>query len=508
MTIEQPSLFGAAPASDGGGAASYRILRFQPTFAQWQIAARQALADELAPECAWFEPDPAAPALSESPPTASATRVQRSFLDLARAASCHRAADRWSLLFRMLWRLAHGERSLVSLAGDPDTARLNRYAAAVRRDAHKMKAFVRFRAVPEPEPTALQSSAPRFVAWFEPDHHILEYVSGFFKRRFYGMRWSILTPAASLHWEGGGEPWLGPGTSRDAGPDADHWEDAWRAYYASIFNPARVKVQAMLSEMPQKYWKNLPEAQLIPELLRASDQRVEAMTTAHKSADALQCGPTPAAPSELLARLASDPARPPLGRLRDQALACTRCPLAGPATQTVFGSGPADAAIMIIGEQPGDQEDLQGEPFVGPAGTLLRTVLADVALDPAALYLTNTVKHFKHRVQGRRRLHERPGAQEIFACSDWLAAEIALVQPRVIVCLGATAAQAQLGQSLPVGKQRGRVLVVDARRYVVSWHPAHILRTPNGATRRQLTGQLAQDLALARDCASEPASGL
>lgn len=467
-------------------------MRFVPDFSQWQIAARALLAAQREPESIWWEPDPRAALQTTEQQPRDSVRVPRAFRALANAASCHRAADRWSLLYRLLWRMTHGERELLSIAGDADVARLNRYAAAVRRDAHKMKAFVRFRAAPEPG-----FKEPRYVAWFEPDHYVLDYVSGFFVRRFTAMRWSILTPDACLHWNGSGEPWLTAGAHRNAGPGADQWEETWRVYYASIFNPARVKEQAMQSEMPQKYWKNLPEAQLIPELLRASEQRVDAMTARIAKEDQLQCGPTPVPPSVELSAAAANPQRPTLARLRDQAKACTRCALASCATQTVFGSGPVDAEIMIIGEQPGDQEDLQGQPFVGPAGAVLRDALAAIELDPAEVYLTNTVKHFKHRVQGRRRLHERPDAREVFACRDWLEAEIALVQPAVLVCLGSTAAQAQLGAALQLRRQRGNLLAANGRRYVVSWHPAFILRTRDPTASAQLRGQLAADLALA-----------
>ncbi|MFK7916086.1 MAG: UdgX family uracil-DNA binding protein [Pseudomonadales bacterium] len=497
MNGGQPSLFAGGASNDTQAplvkdTPQAVVVRFLPEFSEWQIAARRLLDQHCAPENAWWEPDPQTQPQQVASEQRPSYRIPRSFLPLARTASFNRAADRWSLLYRVLWRLAHDERELLSIAGDADVVRLNRYAAAVRRDAHKMKAFVRFRETPEPG-----FEQPRFVAWFEPDHYPLGYVAGFFKRRFFSMRWSILTPDACLHWDGSGEPWLTPGTTRDAGPGSDDWESAWQVYYASIFNPARVKVQAMQSEMPQKYWKNLPEAQLIPELLRASDQRVEAMTRAPKTNDELQCGPTPQPPSVALAQAASDPQRPALERLRDQAKACQRCPLAQCATQTVFGRGPAAANIMIIGEQPGDQEDLRGEPFVGPAGAVLQTALSQAGLDVASVYVTNTVKHFKHRVQGRRRIHERPNAREVFACSDWLAAEIALVQPRVIVCLGATAAQARLGASISLSRQRGRLLTANNQRYVLSWHPAYILRTQQAGLKARLAEQLASDLSLA-----------
>lgn len=196
--MDQPSLFAQSPP-----AADQRLVAFNPDFAGWQAAARSQLAAGRRPESLWWTPDPTAakPANPDQP-----IPVPRRFMELARPASCHRASDRWALLYAVLWRLTHGERHLLQLAGDPQTARLHTYAKTVRRDVHKMKAFVRFREVAEPE-----HDEPRYVAWFEPDHHIVAYASGFFRRRFANMRWSILTPTAAP---------TGTATARSGSPPA------------------------------------------------------------------------------------------------------------------------------------------------------------------------------------------------------------------------------------------------------------------------------------------------
>ena len=180
------------------------------------------------------------------------------------------------------------------------------------------------------------------------------------------MRWSILTPEVSIHWDG--ETLTeGPGAQRGDAPAEDPVEDVWKGYYAAIFNPARLKTGAMLSEMPRKYWRNLPEAALIPDLVAGAQAREAAMiATAPRTAPRPTARPT-ARPGNLRAVWQA---------LRDEAMTCTRCPLHGPATQTVFGEGPLDASLLFIGEQPGDQEDLAGRPFVGPAGQLFDAALA------------------------------------------------------------------------------------------------------------------------------------
>jgi DNA polymerase len=189
------------------------------------------------------------------------------------------------------------------------------------------------------------------------------------------------------------------------------------------------------------------------------------------------------------------PTKISLTRVRDEALGCRACDLYKHATQTVFGEGPARAGLMLIGEQPGDAEDLSGHPFVGPAGQLLDRALADAGIDRGVVYLTNVVKHFKFEARGKRRIHKKPRASEIGACRPWLDREIALVKPRVIVCLGATAAQALLGSAFRVTRQRG-VFVASplAPRVLATVHPSSILRAPDDEARRREMKQFIDDL--------------
>jgi uracil-DNA glycosylase len=184
-----------------------------------------------------------------------------------------------------------------------------------------------------------------------------------------------------------------------------------------------------------------------------------------------------------------------LQELAQESKKCRNCDLWRNATQTVFGEGPAGAPIMLIGEVPGDQEDQQGKPFVGPAGTLLRASLNGAGIDLNQVYLTNVVKHFKWEPRGKRRIHKTPNASEIKACRFWLDAEIAALKPKVIVCLGATAAQALLGRGFRVTQHRGELIDSDlAPRVMATVHPSAILRAPDENSRRQQEREFLADL--------------
>jgi DNA polymerase len=189
------------------------------------------------------------------------------------------------------------------------------------------------------------------------------------------------------------------------------------------------------------------------------------------------------------------PAKPTLPRLREAATGCKACDLWERGTQTVFGAGPRSARAMFVGEQPGNEEDLSGQPFVGPAGKLLDKAMAEAGIDRDTAYVTNVVKHFKWEPRDKRRIHAKPNAQEIRACRPWLDAEIAAVQPEVIVCLGATAAQSLLGSSFRVSQRRGEVVPSPlAPKVIATVHPSSILRAPDDATRREETRRFVDDL--------------
>jgi len=380
-------------------------ISFLPTFGNWKKAARRALREGISPnEIAWEEIGEDRPGLhlfeeAEPETTAKAApefRVPKRFLALAKLVALHRQPTRWPLLYRLLWRLTHGESHLLEISIDPDVA----------------------------------------------------------------------------------------------------MEELWRTYYANIFNPARVKVRAMQAEMPKKYWRNLPEATLIPSLLHEAPQRVESMMKKSAAKIAVQDGdewrPAPA------------PKTSSLTTLREAAAHCTACPLYKNATQTVFGEGRKGAALMLLGEQPGDQEDLTGKPFIGPAGQLLNRALEEAGIDRDAVYVTNTVKHFKWEPRGKRRIHQKPSSRDIAACRPWLEAELRVVRPDVLVCLGSTASQAIFGSSFRVTKERGKVLESELTpRVVTTVHPSSLLRQPDEESRRREYALFVADLGVALRAAEE-----
>jgi probable DNA metabolism protein len=455
-------------------------LRDETDFDGWRRAARALAAADVPPwEIAWtvsegdlFGAGGAAPAPSR------AVTVPAAFVDLARLVAHHRDRERFSLLYTLLWRLRE-ERGLLEVAVDPLVARLERMAKAIRRDVHKMHAFVRFREM-------AGEDGLHHVAWFEPEHRILALAAPFFQRRFAAMRWSILTPEQSAHWNG---MVLEIGAGAERPPAAtDGAEALWRTYYASIFNPARLKVAAMRAEMPRKYWKNLPEAPLIAPLVAGAAVRTGAMVAA---------APAPANPRpQRLAAMASDerPEAGSLAALGEEAAGCRRCPLWRPATQTVFGEGPQDAEIVLVGEQPGDREDLAGRPFVGPAGEVLDRALREAGIDRERVYVTNAVKHFKFAARGKRRLHQRPNAGEIEACRFWLAGELALLRPRLVVALGATALHSLAGKAMPVGRNRGRLLELGGLPVLATVHPSYLLRLPDAEAKAREYRLFVEDL--------------
>lgn len=473
-----------------------RTEKIEPCFEDWRNRARELLAKRVSPESIlWEDGSAGVQSLFASDiiddrghPTLSTTlRIPREFLELAELVACHRSTERWSLLYRVVWRLTHGaERHLLKMKTDDDLKRLEDWASAVRRDRHKMKAFVRFRKVGEIESEG--QAREQFIAWFEPEHYIVELTAPFFAKRFAGMDWSILTPHKCAHWNGETLQFTSGVTRKDA-PKEDALEGYWRSYYAHIFNPARLKLKAMQAEMPKKYWHNLPEAPLIAELTSAASTRALRMIDAPDSArshvsDRIPKGiPEPAqlSPDVDPIEVLKGADHLELTDIRDLAGDCRACPLHERATQVVFGEGPADAEIMIVGEQPGDSEDLAGRPFVGPAGQLLDKALAEAGIDRDQVYVTNAVKHFKWRRQGKRRLHQTPSTSEVQFCRPWVLAEVLKIKPRTIITLGATAAKALIRADFALLSERG--LVGDcplAKQVIATVHPSYLLRLPPG----------------------------
>lgn len=429
-----------------------------------------------------------------SPPQAPGIgpNVPRRLVDLLERAFCHRPRPE-ALMYRVIWRMAHGERRLLDDAADDDVARLTRMARAVDRACHKMTAFVRFRAIGSFDPV-------RYVAWFEPEHDVLRRTAPFFVRRFATMHWAIATPDGTACWDGVQLAFL-PFDPAAIRPAEDAAQALWLTYYRSIFNPARLNVAMMRKEMPVHYWKNLPEAAAIPALVadapRRAGRMVEECVRRDTAADRASAGPK----AEPTAMAGGSPRLPS----KEELDTCRRCPLGATATQAVPGRGPRAARLMLVGEQPGDEEDLAGQPFVGPAGRLLDTVLARARIDRGSVYMTNAVKHFGFEPRGKRRIHKTPAQRDIAACRTWLEAEIAAQRPRVIVTLGVTALKSVIPRPLTLRDARTLDLVhATGTPVIATVHPAAVLRAPDEDARQRMLEMLTADLVRA---ATQSAAG-
>jgi probable DNA metabolism protein len=457
-----------------------RVL-LEPDFTAWRLAAREALRagytptdldlqDALTPAPLTLEPD--------QPPTGSPIpqpHTTRTFLDVATLAAAHRDPTRWNLLYRILYRL-QAERDLLHQDQDPDILHLQHLAAQVRRDRDRMQAFLRFHKVFDPtrdlpnthpivEDEPLIPTTPdcdHYIAWYHPEHRILPITAPFFADRFNILRWTILTPDASATWNPDTQQLTcGPGITRPSPPsdiELDELESLWRTHHAT--QPPPPPIEPHITPMPPK---SQPTA--LPFL----------------------------------------PAKPTLASIRKTLPACRGCDLYRHATHAVPGTGDPASPLVLIGEQPGDQEDLQALPFVGPAGQLLDRILAELSIPRSALYLTNAVKHFKFLQRGKKRLHDTPRISEINACRPWLTAELALIKPRVVLCLGASASKSLLGGTFTLMQHRGQFLQTPYAAHVMATiHPSAILRARDQPTRHQLHQFLKEDLALAHQTATHP----
>jgi DNA polymerase len=465
---------------------AHRVVLAAPDdFDGWRDAARVLAEAEVSAEATVWQVEGETPDLfgaAARKQQSASFPVPRGFVGLAKDVVCHSDKERFALLYALLLRIKSNRHALDDEA-DPLVRRVQALAKEVRRDIHKMHAFVRFRELPTVD------GSERFVAFFEPDHHIVRRTASFFVNRFTNMQWSILTPELSIHWDGATLT-EGPGATRADAPAGDSLEEMWRTYYASIFNPARLKVGAMLKEMPKKYWRNMPETSLVQPLIAGARNRELEMidrSMARQGLDNAFAAERRVEPGSNL--------RAAWEALLAEARGCTRCELYKCGTQTVFGEGPLDAPIMFVGEQPGDQEDLAGRPFVGPAGQLFDAALENAGIDRSAVYVTNAVKHFKFVRRGKRRIHSKPDAGEIEACRWWIENERTLIKPPLTVALGATAARSLAGKTVTISRARETPLqLADGGECWITVHPSFLLRIPEEDRRREERALFVRDL--------------
>lgn len=426
------------------------VLKDEIDWEGWRAATRALVLSEVPPEAIiWSVGGTAEPVDAIE----GSFSLPRPLVELAEEVIQARAPERFTLLYGLVWRAHRGERQLLAQLADPQVARAQELARAVRRDSHRMRSFLRFRPIES-------DAGPWHVSWWEPEHYVVEVTARAYARRFGGLPWSILTPDRSAHWDGRTLR-LGPGLDGADVTDDASLEALWRS-------TGRGNQQA---------------ATAVPDWIHRVADRVEiALEADVPSPDRLPLGTVRARSRE------SGPAAAatPLGRAAKEAESCHRCPLWEPATQTVFGEGPANARIMMIGEQPGDQEDQIGRPFVGPAGQLLDRALEEAGIDRRNVYVTNAVKHFKFERRGKRRIHQKPETPEIVACRYWLDIERAEVKPELLLLLGATAARAVLERPVTIGRERGmRIPLTDGLSAFVTVHPSYLLRLPDPASKER-----------------------
>lgn len=426
-------------------------LRGETDWDGWRDATRTLVLDGVPPEAVRWRVDPAA-AMPAPPPIAGGFAVPRALVVLAAQAIQARDSGRFALLYRLIWR-AHAGAPVLEDRGDPDLVAARLLALSVRAEAHRMRALIRY---------LKATDGTRFLGWYVPAHFVLPANAQVLARWFPAFAVSILTPDGSAHWDAA-ELRFGPAVDPAAVPD-----DAALAAYWGAFGTDLLAAAAPGTP--------LPEAETFEEARRPPDQ--PALGTVVPGGYG-----------------ATDPALDAAAR---EAAACARCALAGPATQTVFGEGPAGARVMLIGEQAGDQEDVIGRPFVGPAGQLLDRALEEAGIDRRAVWISNAVKHFKFEQRGRRRLHQTPQAPEIEACRFWLDVERVRLRPQLIVLLGATAARTVLGRAVTIGRERGRpIRLSESETVLVTVHPSFLLRVPDEAARVREYAAFVADLRVA-----------
>ncbi|MFM0627416.1 UdgX family uracil-DNA binding protein [Paraburkholderia xenovorans] len=488
-------------------------ISIEPSFAAWRRAARELLRQGVEPErIEWVEFDSCESVGSgtgsantqdnSAAPAVATPAIPRELLAWLKTAACFCAPDRWSLLYRILWRWTHGERHVLD-PQDADGALLDQRIQSVEHETNDLVTLTLFR---RRDPSM---GAPEFVGWYEPHHDLLAQAAERFAERMGDSTWMLATPQGAVFWNGmmlrisrpaadDGETScpehpqqnplatqaLLPGAMAGEATTSEPTEALWLAYYASAFNGAPAPV-------PLRYWRTPPAGPPLPAQLARERSRLGAQS------GTVTVPEMP--PLEYSA--VTPPLREPTGPLAT----CRRCALWRNAKQAVAGAGPAQTALMVVGEQPGEYENQHGAPFTGPAGQLLDTVLARAGLDRAALYLTYAVKHYKWETLEQQRVHRTPARREVEACQYWLEHELTQIAPRVVVTLGATALKALTGAHVNLSEYLGQTIDHGGRLIVPTWHPSYALKTVDGRLREDIVAGMVAAFSRAAELMAEGA---
>jgi len=452
--VESGNKAAAHSGDDGNGSATGQVVQSSAASAAERVSSATAAdVPNAEPACTT--------AGSVGTGASAAPAIPRELLSWLKTAACVRAPDRWSLLYRVLWRWTRGERTVLDL-NDPDGSLLDQRIRTIEHETEDLLTLTLFR---RRDPSM---GPPEFVGWYEPHHDLLERAAVRFAARMGDSTWMLATPHGAVFWNGmllridqpGAEEYeqttqaLPASAMTGEAVTSMPTEALWLAYYASAFNGAPLPV-------PLRYWRMPPAGPPLPARLARERSRLGAQSAA------VTVPPTP--PVEYSAMT------PPLIEPTGPLATCRRCALWRNAKQAVTGAGPAHAAIMVVGEQPGEYENQHGEPFTGPAGQLLDAVLARAGLKRETLYLTYTVKHYKWETLDQQRIHRTPVRREVEACQYWLEKELARIAPRVVVTLGATALKALTGAHVNLSEYLGQTIAHDGRLIVPAWHPSYAL---------------------------------
>jgi uracil-DNA glycosylase len=450
------------------------LLQHPKSFDEWRLAVLSLLQTNRTPNEVLWSSEDQQPNLWFDTLNSGAhykLKIPSKLKELLMTLSMHRSLTRWNLMYRILYRSIHGEKNLLDDPADSDVATALRMQQEIENDIHRFYAFLRFK-------KHMDNEGEIFIAFFKPDHSILHAVLQFFVKRFGSMRWVIFTPEGSAYWD---TRTLKIQDTKIDMPQVNdqEMETMWSSYYSSIFNPTRSNEKLLKQHVPNRFRSNMPEMEQVSELLQNAPKRTDRMLESVSSAAISGWSES-------------------LQDLNIKLQRCVSCPIGLNGTRAVAGQGSL-GGIMLVGEQPGDEEEKCGDPFVGPAGEVLNEAFRDLNLNRNMIYITNSVKHFKFVMRGKSRIHDRPSHAEIGACRSWLNEEIRLVQPDVIICLGASAAQSVLGAKLDIGKNLNQEFTHPSGAIIlVTYHPAAILRVPDPDRKREMYSQILRSLANAQ----------
>lgn len=431
-----------------------KVVTIESTFESWRDSARSLLEEKIHHEDVVWQTSTSGSFFdlmsADHRAKPSHISVPKEFMKDAAFVAAFRDDTTWSLLYRLVYRIVFENKHLMSVSLDNDVLDFHRRMRLVSRDLHKVKAFVRFKEIKKNDESI-------YMAWHRPDHRVLKFSAPFFTDRFNGMNWVIFTEDESMSWINN-KLTFGPGITQQEAQAFDHTEELWKTYYGSIFNPARIKIKAMKKELPVRHWATLPEASIIDDLLREAPKRLEEFYESQRTSAVELIKNDVSSLLELKAKLPN----------------CAACSICHKSNTPVAGEGPAKAEIVFVSDQPGNAEDILID-------ALSR---AEIARDE--VYLTNAVKGFKSKA---------PSSFEISACRAWVKTELELIKPRLLVCLGASAAQSVFGKLMKVKDSHGKIFkTAYCDQTIILSHPSAILRAQTEEERMHLETRFLGDI--------------